>query len=440
MSSENKVKSLNILTVRQPAPRRGPSSADNYNDFISSVVRDLTELSRQWNQGIVPLVSSLPRGVEDSNIDAIANGLDGYNIYVNADSLSTSRYYNTSQSRPNTIKEALDNIYVYIQSVADSVREDTLAAASPLTDAQKERIGSNVFDSSSSSSSTSLDGKSENNRKNLLQVAYDLYDSVYASLDNDAGPNLTYSVRDMVDELLKAHGGSWNSDINLEHSGIYVDQLHVYNSVTENDSFSGPKTTLEDDLNWVKTRIKEIIGTATWTTSLTPIYTGGPDSLEGLFTVVAGDASKSASNPWGYHYTNIEGLSTVLTAIGSFIGQADPTDSSPIFSSTFFVSDSQSLEYNIGVIDTLLEWITDPTVKRSGDFCRRLETGVTGASPYIVAHNQGSYPNVQLVQVDPSVTTSGQYLYTLEHDSLNQFTITLPAGVSLVSGVIVSIW
>lgn len=440
-----KLNELFITTTKRNAPRRGPTSSDAWNDTVSEILTDLANIQLEWNGKIYPVFEGLPDGTDDSTVDAYANGLDGNNVYVDSTVTSSSSiltYYNSTKIRPYTIKEAFDNIYTSIESEVDALNLRIDSASLGLTSTQKDRIGSNIFDATTTSSSSSLDGKSELNRLNLIQVAKDLYDASLFTLDGDGNANLTYSVADMVGALLTLHGATWGNDPSgVNHSSVVITptQASIPASLTYNDSFVGSPTNTTEDLNQIRTAIKRLAGTVAWTTTLPALYTGGADSLKDLLDATYGSGTKTATNPWGYSYVDIDGLVIKLETIRDFTGQSSISDSSPSYLGDHYVTDGDSLETAISKLDNTLYWAATPGETLSGNEFRRLETGFTGNS-LTVTHNKDSYPLVQLVQIDPTVTTSGQYVYTVDHTNTNEFVLTLAGGVSIPSGLIVALW
>lgn len=88
---------------------------------MTELATDFANLTKEWNDKIVPLLESLPVGAESTSIDAIANGIDGENIWVNYRATSTdtdNRFYNLAGSRPYTLAEALRNLYTYVDGLS----------------------------------------------------------------------------------------------------------------------------------------------------------------------------------------------------------------------------------------------------------------------------------------------------------------------------------
>ena len=346
------------FTVRR-APKSGPTSSDKWNDTVDELARDLANIALEWNTKIVPIIGGLPNGTYDSAVNAFANGLDGKNCWVDQDSSATSddtRYYNGTRARPNTVKEQFDNVYSTISNEVASIQTTITESSAGLTTDQKNRIGANVFSSVSSSSAASLDGKSENNRLNNIQMANDLYGVGY-SLDNDGAGNLANSVMVMVDALLSLHNGNWDNDVILSHAGAIVltqGDIQPSTHAGADDAFAGPFNDLEDDLNGIRTEIKDLRGTAAWTTTNTALYAGGATSLQGLLTATAGGGVKTAANPWGYDFDDIDNLTVAMDAIRDFTGQTIHADAAPTYSSTNLIVNGTSLETAIGALDAAL--------------------------------------------------------------------------------------
>jgi hypothetical protein len=219
------LKRLNIQTQKRTVGSRAPFDADTWTDTLSELTTDLAELSKQWNQLLVPLLLRVPDGSQDSAIDAYINSLDSRTLYANweaTDAEETLRFYNLVKNRPYTIYEVLLNLYNEIASGTGGSGggDTTIIQGDSLTQAEKERIGINVFDSSQISSDVSIDGKADNNNLNIIQIAKDLYGVPGWVLNDDGNPILTNSAKAMVDALLELHNGNWSNDITLNHNDI----------------------------------------------------------------------------------------------------------------------------------------------------------------------------------------------------------------------------
>ena len=350
-----KLESLNISFVQRNAPASGPTSSEAWNDSMEELAIDLSRLSTEWAK-IYQLLSTVPYGYESLEVDAFANGLDGKGLWVDAGALGTDddlTFWSDINGRPVTVYEAFRALYLHIDNQLQSTVETIVDAASGLTADQKTRIGDNIFDVSQASSADSIDGRSQINQLNIVQLAKDLYDIDSYSLIGDGVADLTYSVKDMVNALLVLHNGSWHDNITLNHTGAIssLSQDNINTSHSGNDAYSGTPTHLREDLNIIRTQIKNLKGTVTWLTSLSSLYIGGANSLEGLLANTKGSGTKTATNPWGYQYDNIDGLIAILNAIISFTGQTIYTDGSPAYSSTTYINNGDSLETAVGKLD-----------------------------------------------------------------------------------------
>lgn len=394
------LKNLNFSFVARAAPRQGPSSSNNWNDSMNEIAADLAYLVQQWNNRLIPAFAAVPRGEEDSSINAMILGLDGKNLWVDSTVTATSTdttYYDSANTRPVTIKEALDDINTRLTQAIEDL-EDSISSSvgssgtsGTLTDAQKAAIGWNIFDSSLSSSSSSLDGKSENSRLNIIQLAKDVYGSTF-SLGNDGNAYLTYSVQQAVDALLEIHEGDWNSDISVTHSGVAIagTQADINSSAPGDDTFTGSPINLEEDLDQLRAEIKELKGTIGWLTNLSSLYTGGANSIEDLLTGTSGSASKSATNPWGYHHDDVDGLQVALDAIKDFLGQDSHTTAYPTYSSTYWINADDAVEVAIGKLDDVLYVVSGMT----GQFTNLTDTpssyaAASGSLVYVSADETG---------------------------------------------------
>jgi hypothetical protein len=346
------------------APQSGPSSSDAWNDSFTEIATDLANISQEWNNKIVVIIDSLPKGVLDSAVNVFQNGLDAQSMWVDQNVESSDddlTYYDASKDRPVTVKEALDGLYSYIDTQDEQVRTDVADSTAGLTSEQEDRIGANVFDATQTSSTSSLDGKSELNRLNIIQLARDIYGSGYQLGNNGLAKLTNNSVYEMVDALLELHNGNWDDDVTLDHVGAFsATQGDINSSHPGDDTYTGSPTDLEEDLDRIRNAIKTLKGTAGWLTAHSALYAGGADSLEELLSSTSGSTTKSASNPWGYQYDDVAGLNTRLDAIKTFTGQDSQTDTTPSYSSTAYVANADPLETAVGKLDAGLN--TEATV------------------------------------------------------------------------------
>lgn len=110
-------KRIDIGLVKRVATKRGPTSSDQWNDSWGEAQNDLSAISKQWNDKLIPLFSTLPDGTGD--LDAFVDGLDGRHLYVDSAAVSNvadNTYYNTIKLRPRTVKEQFGDVYSTISS------------------------------------------------------------------------------------------------------------------------------------------------------------------------------------------------------------------------------------------------------------------------------------------------------------------------------------
>lgn len=150
----NKVEEFQIFFVMRNARQRGQTSSDAWNDSMEELAHDLASLNTQWNQRLVPLLSTLPNGTEGistNQIDAWLNGLQGSTLFVDSEATSTnnSNYFFTAASRPNTILEQFQALYVSLESTKEELEtlfntSSVTAAQVPIADAGAYYVATNV--------------------------------------------------------------------------------------------------------------------------------------------------------------------------------------------------------------------------------------------------------------------------------------------------------
>jgi hypothetical protein len=369
------VKKITLSLKKRAAPYGGAQESKRFNDFINEVSHDLIGVQRQWNSIAYPLFASLPQGEQDtrwelgSDINPVIHGFDGTQIFMDMDATETTddgRYFTTTDQRPKTLKEVAEDAQTQINEINEAVQLIEVLGGEGLTEEQKAKIGLNIFNPFQSSASDSLDGRSRRNEFNVTQLAKDLYGPTF-TLDGDGEPNLANSVKDMVDALLELHGGDWDSDITLEHeidnddiiaaAGILQTKINKSESYTTLNR-SATIINLQNDLNRIRYEIGAVRGNNSWNTDFSNIpYVGAPVSLQGHVALV-GSGTASASNPHGLTAADI-GLSGSLSAIVTFTGMDNETDSTPDYSSSNFINANDPLETAIGKLDTQLKLTDD---------------------------------------------------------------------------------
>jgi hypothetical protein len=77
------------------------------------------------------MTASLPDGTDDADVDAFLNGLDGANLYVDADATVAvnADYYSTTDSRPYTVLEIFNDLYEEINTLETTLSASIAGAA-----------------------------------------------------------------------------------------------------------------------------------------------------------------------------------------------------------------------------------------------------------------------------------------------------------------------
>lgn len=250
----SKIEQMRVNFMQRNARKNGPATSALINDSIDELAVDWANLEVQWNDSLYPLLDTVPSGSASDGtdkVDAFTNGLDGSTLYVDSDTSSTgtgATYYNSSRSRPNTISEQFVALYDYLDETWDDIRSELVTAANPWSEAVKERIGMNIFDSSETSSATSLDGKIDTNTNNITQLAKDMYGSG-AALGGDGVADLATDVSTNLDNIETFVGMADATDATPTYSSN--------NYVTDGDSLETAigklDTTVADALDGIST-------------------------------------------------------------------------------------------------------------------------------------------------------------------------------------------
>lgn len=169
--------------------RGGAFQSDDWNATIAEILATLASIQAEWNANLQPILDSLPQGRREIDVENViatpnprVNGLDGADIYMDLVASSTrddGLFWDPTLERPRTIKEGVLEVrrllHLSISALEASITGSTDGA---LTDAQKARIGMNIFDATQASSDNSNEGRSINNQLNILQLAADVFGDV----------------------------------------------------------------------------------------------------------------------------------------------------------------------------------------------------------------------------------------------------------------------
>lgn len=406
------------------------------NSSLVEIAADLTELQNFHNNTLVPLLSALPRGADDdekplltASLDAAVYGLGGDHIWTDGNiALSNSTiadqgtmYLFFEGNRRATIKESFIKLSNQLDTSIASL-EAQIGSVTGISSYTKAYIGSKAFDSTASSSSTSMDGRLSCAELNLTQLSKDVFGNDYV-LDCDGNRDLSNSVLEMVEALLAVHGGSSyatglisSNDITLSHttntSDLVYDELIPQTGVDNSVDYTilnrvGTVTTLEDDLNRLRWELARLRG-GVWNTDagVAPGYDSNIISLAAHIDS-KGSAAQTAINPHGLDADDI---------LGTY------SDSGPIAT----VSDGTTLEAAIQALDAELNGWSLNTAYQAGSNGRisllggigqvqiRDTVAGLGSSLFSVADNGGS-AKVE-VHIDELVT-KGDVPIVLEESS-----------------------
>lgn len=107
---------FNPLVTQRNIPAGAPLDSKQISSFMSEVTASFATLQDLINNNLLPIVNTLPGGGDmvsnsdrTNDINPLENGLDASQIYVhnNASPVSNTVFWDSTVSRPVTIKEAL---------------------------------------------------------------------------------------------------------------------------------------------------------------------------------------------------------------------------------------------------------------------------------------------------------------------------------------------
>lgn len=459
MTTVNKVR---VNFVRRTIPRRGPFSTEDYNASMEELAVDLADFGARWNTEVYPVLNTLPRGSIDTDgggrwpgagsmPDAIENGLDGDNMFVdNAASLTQDDglFWDSTNSRPKTIRESSRDIDDRLTSIYAELSEGLLDVSNGLSSDQWDKLGLWVKDGTASAV-TSVSYKARTGWTYLNELVLDVF-----TLATSRGVLATsgFTIEAMLTDLLTEHGGIWNTDTSgIDHSSITgVLQASVGNSasyIKRQRGYVPDAGDLPDDLNRIRYEIARTrLGAATtettgqWNTDITDPVGAGVACLK-THIEYAGTGIQDATNPHGIHRKDIDELDTEIEYNNTFTGKSAFGSESPTYSSSVYVAGS--LEAAIGDLDAALD-ITDTalaaheadttnphsvTALQAGAAVREVYDfagNVDFTTPIVISHNKGvagvpdsTFPLIQVVDTavggDEGVMIDENYAYEQEH-------------------------
>jgi len=122
MSDFSKLKPALVL---RRMPRNGVNSSEEINDFIEQSIHDVAGIYNFVNQVVIPAFNGLGKTGTWTDIDPIADGIDGTTIMVdhNYTDTSSSYFYDSGKSRPKTIFESLTTVIASLDQAFIGINE-----------------------------------------------------------------------------------------------------------------------------------------------------------------------------------------------------------------------------------------------------------------------------------------------------------------------------
>jgi hypothetical protein len=440
-----------IFSFRQPSG--GAISSSDLSAFSKSVAQNLQKIRSDWRNYIRPVLNSLPAGNIDtrwseslgkglpSKIDCFTYGVQGTTLFVFNDANSTKadgRYWHSTEYRPKTIAEAFEDVYTAISNVQTSTSSSSSVDLDPVWAA----IGEAYRDTNRALTVGSLDTRVGTLETYISQLNDDIYESTTFSYQ--IGTPLPYSIADMLNQLLILHNaGGWGDDPStVNHTGLPVaSHTHAFTAVlppppaADTQGRSGTYTTLENEVKRLRWEIQRTRGSSSWYTDVNYPF-GGVASLSGHISHVGG-GTPSTSNPHGITYTDL-GINTYLDAIVAFTGMSSYTDSSPTYTSTYYVTQNVNLETAIGQLDSALNSSLASVIVRVdyGPYDRSsLSETERSQTPIVVNHTYNKKPIINIIDTSPETSdyygmySSPTYDAEIDYPDNNTFRVWTDAAI-----------
>ncbi len=436
MTTVNKIR---VNFVRRAIPRRGPFSTESYNAAMEELAVDLADFGARWNTDLYPMLNGLPRGTDETRWtpttpantpNPLVDGLDGDNMFVDNAASTTQDdglFWSTTENRPKTIRESSRDIDDRVTDIYSELSESLLDVSNGLSSDQWNRLGMWVKDGTASLES-SVSYKARTGWTNMTTLMADMYNtgSSYLGTLETSG----FTIQNMLSDLLTEHGAIWNTDTSstIDHSGISgIVQVSVDNSASYAQKTRGGATHLEHDMNHLRWEIARIkLGAATttstsqWSSDVTDPVGAGVASLKDHIEY-DGAGTPDASNPHGLHRQDVDGVDTEFGYNNTFTGKSGLGTETPTYSSTTYVSDTDSLETAIGKLDAGITALAG-SVREVYTFTSHNDVNVA----IVITHNKGTagvsnstWPLVQVVDTgtggDYGVLADEVYGYEQEH-------------------------
>ena len=445
-----------VFSLRQAYS--GQVSGSDLNAFSTSVSQNFQSNRSNWRLYTRPILNSLPAGANDNRwtsdtgkalpdkINCFKYGVQGTTLFVFNDadnSKADGRYWHSTDNRPKTIAEALEDIHSDISDISDSLNIDVVVDLDPIWAAVGEDYRSNT----KVSSFGSLDTRVSTSESYLNQLNSDIYEP--SSYSYSLGTPLKYSIANMLDELLQLHNaGGWGSDPStITHSGVSVaSHTHSHDEIIPSLTQSltqgrvAPYESLENDILRIRYEIQQTRGSSNWYSDVIDPVSGGAASLSAHINYTG--AGASASNPHDIDYIKT-GANVVFNTVRSYTGMIDNTDTDPDYTSTEFITQGDDLTVAIGKLDAAVSAVSVSNVTRLDySYDRSLLSETDRENTAItINHNLGSKPIVEVLDVSPTAEDYyGQYTspaVDLNIVHVNENTFEIWTGAAQIEVIII---
>jgi len=381
-----------------------PFETKAFNQTVESLSSVVVDIIGRFNDVLIPLINSLPNGdrkITSDNrtdtIDPIENGFDGSQLYLDCTSTSEEEggeYFNNTNTRPYTIKE-------YIQITKDTLNSSLsqlnsqiskFDPSSGLSSDIKARIGLRIFDPTTVSANSSLDGKTIINNSNLDQLSADIF-NLAGAVGSDTSYTFTGNGKQTIVPSIVDRLGSLETYI-------------LAPVLQSNVSSSAGNADLSIDLSQIRNTIQLVSGAVAWTSLPTTSF-GAATSLQKHISYT-GTGTPGTHNPHGLSISDLDNWMDAIPRKRVYNGApheevdgvvttftlALPCD---IETDLIAISDSTS-----GWVANTIYYITLPFVPSYGPGCFFSDTGVftteiTGSLPaypgqYVVGYKDAVLP------------------------------------------------